>query len=218
LEATPVLDIWRRFPRWWESSAHAPECLRVKKKIDYLKRVGGEKQPVFVFAHFLVPHSPIKFDAEGHCIEGVEITRKEAWQQFKKSYVEQIKYISSAIIDIFDTQIRNNINNLVFVIQSDEGPYPISYHLDGKGFNWETATSDDIFMKFGILNAFYFYDRNYNKLNEYSSPVNNFRIILNKTLGSNFPLLEDRAYISKDRAHVFKFTDVTDTVRRLTED
>ena len=73
-------------------------------------------------------------------------------------------------------------------------------------------------MKFGILNAFYFHNNRYDELNAYTSPVNNFRIIFNNIFEARLPLVEDRAYIYKDGSHIFKFTDVTDTVRRLTED
>jgi hypothetical protein len=218
LENTPVLDVWKALQGWGKSEPWGDThgCWSVRNKIEYLKHVGGKKEPVFVFAHFLVPHPPIKFDAEGNCIKGPKEKRKEEREQYKKGFVGQMKYINSAIIDVFDEQIKNNKNKLVFVVQSDEGPFPLSLHLD-TNLNWEAAPIDDIRMKFGILNALYFYNKDYNGLSEYSSPVNNFRVILNNTLGAHLPLLEDKAYIFKDMSHIYKFTDVTDTVRSLTD-
>ncbi len=73
-------------------------------------------------------------------------------------------------------------------------------------------------MKFGILNALYFHNRDYHELNNFTTPVNNFRIIFNNIFGGNLPLLEDSAYVDINNKNFYKFTDVTEVVRSLKRD
>ncbi len=49
-------------------------------------------------------------------------------------------------------------------------------------------------MRTAILNAIYFSDGDYEMLYPTMSPVNTFRIILNKWFGTQYPLLADHSY------------------------
>ena len=218
LQATPFADIWAKLRKWSGSPKHLAECNRVKKKIEYLKHAAGNSRPTFVFAHFLVPHPPIKFDADGNCIEGPSIEWGANWEEVSKGFTAQVEFVSAAILDIFDTQLNNNPNPIVFVVQADEGPFPVALRLQGDNYNWESADSNDLVMKFGILNALYFHNRDYHELNNFTTPVNNFRIIFNNIFRGNLPLLEDSAYVYINNKNFYKFTDVTEVVRSLKRD
>ena len=75
------------------------------------------------------------------------------------------------------------------VIQADHGPGAF-LHL---GSLEKTLPVE----RFGILNAFYFPDQNYEMLYPSISPVNSFRVVLNQFFGGNYELLPDQHYYSK---------------------
>jgi len=47
---------------------------------------------------------------------------------------------------------------------------------------------------FSILNAYYFPDQDYSDLYDSISPVNSFRVVLNRYLGAAYPILEDLTF------------------------
>ncbi|MGH7565084.1 MAG: hypothetical protein ACREK5_11785 [Gemmatimonadota bacterium] len=212
LRTTPVPAFLKRYRSFRGESPNSLKCERESSKLEFLVQVGGEPQPVFVLAHFLVPHGPMKFDASGNCIDGPQPTTSEQWGPYRRAFVEQVKFMNSRLLDVFDAQRAKNRYPFVFIIQADEGPFPLRYHLLGEELDWEAADDDEVITKFGIINALYFPDRAYEGLHPRSSPVNNFRHVFNHVFGTRFPLLEDRAYISKDGHHIFRFTDVTEIV------
>ena len=218
LQATPLEDAWKLPARLRGLPRYEEECDRVRRKIEFLKNVGGRQQPTFVFAHFLVPHDPIKFDAGGRCIDGASPNKREEREAFRQGFVGQVEFINKAIIEIFDRQMQNNPNETIFIIQADEGPRPLRPRLEGSDeFNWETATSDEIIMKFGILNLLFLPKRDYENFSQFMTPVNTFRIIFNEIFGAELPLLENRAYINKNKKNVYDFTDITEILQKMVE-
>jgi hypothetical protein len=73
-----------------------------------------------------------------------------------------------------------------------------------------TYSDDQLRQKFGILNTFYLPGYEGAELYQGISPANNFRLVFNAYFGTDLPLLEDRAYVWTDQAHLYEFTDVTD--------
>jgi hypothetical protein len=59
------------------------------------------------------------------------------------------------------------------------------------------------------LNAYYFPDQDYSQLYPSISPINSFRVVLDKYFGGNYELLPDRHYYSP-WGYPFDFTEVTD--------
>jgi hypothetical protein len=98
------------------------------------------------------------------------------------------------------------------VLQSDEGPWANSYRQNEQGFDWLTATPDELRQKFGILSALYLPDRTAAQAGLYSSitPINSFRAVFHTYFGADLPLLPDRNYIWPDQGHIYKLVDVTD--------
>ena len=66
-------------------------------------------------------------------------------------------------------------------------------------------------MQMSILNAYYFPDQDYSKLNENITPVNTFRVILDQYFGTDIGLVEDRNYFSL-MGKPYDFVDVTGQV------
>ena len=64
----------------------------------------------------------------------------------------------------------------------------------------------------GVLNAFYFPDRNYRGLDDAITPVNSFRVVLDRYFGAHLARLPDRSFFST-LSRPFRFLDVTERVR-----
>ena len=78
--------------------------------------------------------------------------------------------------------------------------------------NYRAIEESKIDERMGILNAYYFPDQDYSKLYKGITPVNTFRIILNKYFGTDLDLLEDRSYFSL-LSKPYELVDVTEQIR-----
>ena len=66
----------------------------------------------------------------------------------------------------------------VILIQADEGPIP----APAPSVPWQDATDEELRIKFGILNAFYFPDGDYRRLRQDITPVNSYRVLVRDAL------------------------------------
>jgi hypothetical protein len=161
--------------------------------------------PTYVFAHFLVPHPPYVFNADGSYP-----TRAEAAERGPRaSYVEQLRWTNERILALLDVlQDAPAGEEPVIILQADEGPFPPRYEANQDGFQWLEASPEEVQEKFGILNAYYLpgVDPAAAGLYDRISPVNSFRIVFNAYFGADFPLLPDRTYLSPDQGHLYEFS------------
>jgi hypothetical protein len=161
--------------------------------------------PTYVFAHFLVPHPPYVFNADGSQPTEDEV----AARGIRASYLEQLRWTNGRVLALLDTLLAAPPDEQpVIIVQADEGPYPPRYEADQEGFPWLAATADEVQEKFGILNAMRLPGVNPASLGftDRTSPVNNFRVVFDAYFGADLPLLEDRTYLSPDKAHLYDFT------------
>src|SRR5690606_5473879 len=78
---------------------------------------------------------------------------------------------------------------------------------------WQDAPPDELRIKTGILNAYYFPGRDYDGLTQDITPVNSYRVLFNTYFSTTFPLLENRIYAFPNDGKIYEFHDVTDKVR-----
>jgi hypothetical protein len=182
------------------------QCERVPYKFEALrKRLMADGPPIFAFAHFLVPHTPYVFDADGNCSEN--------YIEQPTSYLEQLQYANKEILALLDDIRVRARRPTVVVIQADEGPYPREYMLNWEKFDWTKASEKQLRKKTAILNAVFFSDGDYQSVSSTMTPVNIFRIIFNKYFGTQLPILPDRTYVHRDEAHLYDFYEVTEKVK-----
>ncbi len=181
------------------------QCQRVARQVAQLEAIGARQTPVYVFAHFLLPHDPFVFAPDGRCLPLDEANARGSVQ----GYIDQVAYADRIIADLVET-LQERPTPPVILIQADEGPYP---ERDYK-VPWQEAEPEDLRIKTGILNAYYFPDRDYRSLYPDISPVNSYRVVFNKYFGSEYPLLPDRVIAFPDDAHLYSFHDVTDRIRK----
>jgi hypothetical protein len=208
-------------------------CDALKQQLAYLEDVGGDDRPTFTFAHVLAPHSPILTDADGNCIDEIDYPSQrpnihweqrqgKTWEEFTDAYSGYVDYINGRFLEIFDRQRSNNPNRLIFVLQSDEGPFPKAYREyinGGPVFDWRKASDAQLAMKYGILNALYLGEPDNGgggpAIPGSLTPVNNWRVIFSHLEGRTYPLLPDRHFMFPTEEEPFHSIEITDRLKAV---
>ena len=159
--------------------------------------------PKFVFVHVVVPHPPFLFNEDGStCPLGV-ISLSDKFE--KEKYVAQVKFIQKQVLAMLD-QLDKNPRKKVVIIQGDHGPAL----QDGSDGNPSPAFLRE---RMRILNAYRLPDAESGTIYDGITPVNSFRVILNRYFDAKLPLLADKCIYSPN-PNPLQFVDVTATVSK----
>ncbi len=175
----------RRFLQWE----------RVQFQLRKLAEVPEKRgAPVFVFAHFLLPHAPYVFDADGNFVTGKEATERNAVE----NYLGQVAYINKEVVKLVDTLLERSEPEPIIILQGDHG-FRFSNDEDMLKNLAEPDRAKKLIVpginSLPILNAYYFPDGGDKLLYDSITPVNTFRVLLNYYFGQNLDLLDDVSYI-----------------------
>jgi len=180
-------------------------------KFAAVRQVSNEAGPKFVYAHFLVPHYPWKFNADGS-----EPTKEELSERsHRESYVEQLKYTNRSILLMIDEIRANSTREPIIVLQADEGP-ELMYEGDAELNTWAQMSKRQ-----GVLSAFFLPERESDVVPQDVSPVNTFRLIFREYFAANCELLPERCfYWEKEKelgrpsfGEACRFVDVTEELK-----
>jgi hypothetical protein len=182
---------------------------RVGFQVDSLRTIAQEPEPTFTFAHFLLPHPPYVFGADGHYIP------PGGGRPVEQAYLEQLQYCNTLISSIVDMLRSQPGPKPIIVVQSDEGPHPPQLDSDTEvlHYAWGSADDTELGRKLRILNAIYLPGLTHTGLYEGITPVNTFRLVLDDYFGAHLPLLPDTTYVFQDFDHPYVFSDVTSRLR-----
>ncbi|MCR4264708.1 LTA synthase family protein [Nitratireductor sp. ZSWI3] len=201
----PLFHILPRTPLTMRLDWDNAQCQRVGPQVEEIKALAEHEGPLYVFGHFLVPHGPYNFAPDGRCLSQAESARRGE----RQGYIEQISYANLIIKEIVNTLLSKGRPPPIILIQADEGPFP---ERDGR-VPWQEAQAEELRVKTGILNAYYFPNRDYDLLRDDITPVNSYRLIFNAYFGANFPLLPDRVIAFPNDGKLYEFHDVTENIR-----
>lgn len=178
-----------------------------KFQLDTLDRLADESGPAFVYAHLMLPHPPYIFARDGSLVpEAVDAGRSES-----EGYAEQLGYLQTWIEALVDRLLaRPEAERPIIILQADEGPYTPGYGRNTITYDWATATSEELEIKYGILNAMYLPGEQAPELPPTLSAVNTFRLIFGAYFGADLPLLPDRSFTSASKLRPYDLTDITD--------
>ncbi|MBO9562384.1 MAG: sulfatase-like hydrolase/transferase [Niastella sp.] len=158
---------------------------QVLKAYEGLLNTSAQKhqQPVFVYAHFLIPHDPYYYDSTGNK------TSVDTWintgLNAKENYLSQLKYTNTIIKNIITRLKSEGDRPRVIILQSDHGFRSFG---DKCLHQWE----------FNNLNAVYFPDQDYKEMYDSITSINTFPVLFRKYLHAPIPLLKDSTvYILK---------------------
>lgn len=163
------------------------ECLnnlsRVQDAYKGVKALSAQQGngPVFLYAHFLMPHGPFMFDSLGN------VKSQPEWLSVKhEDYLQQVKYANRMIKDLCATLQSQAKRPRIIIVASDHGY---------RNFNSKDNLSRDV--EFKNLEAFYFPGGDYSRLHDSISSVNTFRVIVDQYFGHPLPKLPDTSFYLK---------------------
>jgi hypothetical protein len=177
-----------------------------------LNRASTLRGPKFVHAHFVLPHDPYIFHADGSFVTAEE----ENARTRSVNYADQVQFANSQVLDWLNSLLAVPASERpIVIIQADEGPRPARSIAEG-GLDWTKATRAELEEKFGILSTFYLPGKTPEEAGLYDSitPVNQFRAIFHAYFGLDLPLLPDRNWVFVDKMHIYTQVDVTEKVPR----
>ncbi len=173
-----------------------------------MSKVPAIKGPKFVFAHILLPHDPFVFDKNCNPISEKVVNT----MSHQENYINQLQCANTKTQKMISDILSKSKTKPIIVLQADEGTFPMNSPLPPDQA-WGKANTQTLREKFPILNSYYFPDGDTSALYNNITPVNSFRVILNKYFDANLPLLPDTNYVFQDEDNYYKFIDVTSKVR-----
>jgi hypothetical protein len=159
----------------------------------------GSTGPQYIFAHVVAPHPPFLFDERGAIREPATFNLmdgshrigpgREAKQGYRDAYLAQLRYISGRTEALMTRLMETSSRPLVILLHSDHGP--------GSGLHWESRQKSDVAERLSILCALYFPEGRYEGIPEDLTLVNLFRIVFNRYLGADYPMLPNRTFFTR---------------------
>ena len=203
---TPLPDVFERL-----FDQRALQRTRVSYVFDHLGNNLGVKGRVFVFAHIMSPHSPFVFQADGSPAparsaapatwydDAINPASADQRESFIRGYRGQVEFVNRRIRQVLESLLTDSSRRRIIILQGDHGPN-MTLQMSG-------PTAAAAAERLSILNAYYVPPDMRSRLYLSITPVNTFRVILNRYFGGSEPLLPDRNYLSPDDP--YDFIDVT---------
>jgi len=166
------------------SSAVKDHYLQQKFILDSIDESVSLKSPKYVFGHVEKPHGPFVFEPDGAFIEEDAYYRDKYFSAIDKEYdrlgnIKQVEYINRRMIRLVN-EIKKVDKEAIIIIHSDHGL------LENEILNGRLAN----------LFAIYFPDKDYSNLYPTITPINIFRVVLDKYFSAGLELLPDNSYYS----------------------
>lgn len=166
------------------------ECERLKsycdnsvKKIQSVCNNDRQRAPQFLYAHFLLAHSPYCFNSTGELRNPEKVFLDS---NIVRGYLEEISYANKIIKELVTYIQENNRKNSVIIIAGDHGFRSHSDdNMDKHIFRIRFAASN--------LNG------RIQNWPDTISGVNIFRLVLNTYLGAEMPLLPHRSFFLRSK-------------------
>lgn len=172
---------------------------RILYALDSIPSHIGRPKPSFVFADVFAGHPPFIFDQNGNytrpttknpAADGSEYMNinKKSRKEYIDGCRDQIIYLNRKLLHLVKDARRRSTRPTVIILQGDHGP--------GAYYDQHKASKTNLQDRFSILTAVYFSGKSSAEIPEDLSPVNTFRIVLNKYFSAKLPLLPNKHYYS----------------------
>ncbi len=194
---------------------YAPHISRIRYTLEHLAGAAQLESPHFVFAHVVAPHPPFVFDERGNAVQqnrGYTIEDGNRFlelggtrEEYREGYTKQLSFVNAQVMTALDSLLSAQSSRpAIIILQADHGP--------GLLLDWEHLENTYLPERLSILNAILLPGEDSAGLYDEITPVNTFRLILNRHFGTELELLEDESYFSTPE-HPYRFVNVTDKVR-----
>jgi len=199
-----------------QAEAKRTPCEIVDEKLSFIRHSIESETPQFILWHTLMTHDPYIFNDDGSCRDLDEDRHfVNVYDDRKTEYIKHVEHFNRIMLELITSVFRESERDVIFVIQSDEGPFPKDlvravYGTDQEPYNYWQASQTDKRQKHGIFNAIYLPSQAYDEAIGLRSPVNNFRLIFRELTGQDIPLLPDRFYSFEFDHHPYNLRDISD--------
>jgi hypothetical protein len=169
--------------------------------------------PTFTFAHFLCPHPPFIFGADGRDVSAREgsysLNDSEAWREvqghgssedYASRYRDQAAYLDSRVEEVVARILSTSKVEPIIIIQGDHGP--------GSHFQGGADQPNDLRERMTVFNAVYLPKSHRAPIDPSISLVNTFRLVFDRCFGAKLGLVDDRNFYSS-YPFPYVFTEVT---------
>lgn len=211
LEQTPI-GLAMRHLHLPYGDDRSEQCRREKLKFAELEQLSSDRSPKYVFAHFLVPHPPFVFAADGRCRSLEDAQRSSR----RDNYVAQVQFANARVLHLIDA-IASGPRPAVIVIHSDEGPWPEPYVGNEHSFGgdpvsveWTKVDRDRLREKMGILLAVRGPAGPPKIMPD--SPVQIYPAVLAENFGSRRPIATSHHEVFESDGRLYTFHDVESTL------
>ncbi len=187
LQMTPLPALLRQL-RW--PVLYSLHRERILYTVEHLPDVAAMPSPKFVFAHIYFGHPPFVFGRQG---EPVNRAWTYSWEdapgvgeeEYIQGYRDQVHYLNGKMEAAITRILAESERPPIIILQGDHGP---ALHMS-------TVLADmDVRERYSIFNAYLLPDGGDENLYDSISPVNTFRVLFNHYFGTDYPLLEDKAF------------------------
>lgn len=188
---------------WLMGKANSPllydlHRMRILYSFERLAEMPKIPGPKFVYAHIFVGHPPFVFGPNG---EEITPDRPYNWDEgeayvtnpgaslaeYHDRYRGQVTFLNSRLKAAVERILADSERPPVIIVHGDHGP--------GSGLNMTELGKTDVRERYSIFNAYYLPgDAPPQQLYESITPVNTFRVVLNRYLGTKYPLLKDESF------------------------
>ena len=188
---------------------------RILYQLDNIQEVLDKDTPQFVFMHIMAPHPPFVFDEKGGKLnpsrqfsnyDGSDYLKlpHSSREEYMRGYLGQLKFLNGKLRDAIDKIFARETRPFVIVIQADHGA--------GSHVDFESEKKSNLKSRFSILTAVYFSGKDHSDLYNGITPINIFRLVLNRYFNENIKLIEDRSFYTSE-SMPYRFVDVTKEIR-----
>ncbi len=184
-----------------------------------LNQLGGvperARSPLFAIAHIETPHPPFVFGPAGenrypgkrfHDHDGNWLIGEGGLtpRQYRARYRDQVVFLNRELRQTIDAILANSPQPPIILLTGDHGPR--------SNLVWNDSDATDHWEAMGILSAYHLPGGDNDALYPGISPVNAFRLVLDRYFDTDLGLLEDRSFFSTAR-HPYEFVDVTENIQ-----
>ena len=176
--------------------------------LDAALGVRDDPGPKFVFAHILLPHPPYVHEVDG----SFRTTAALAGVPIETRFSDQLAYANSRIREIVDGLLAlPEPQRPIVILQADEGPRTPKYSATGSTtWDWDSTTTEQLEIKFGILNAWYVPGDRPIGLYDGQTSVNTFPLLFRDYFGLDYDLLPDRVFAARKYDLPYDQLEITD--------
>jgi hypothetical protein len=185
------------------------EADHVLASFDALATPPPRRHPVFVFAHFLLPHGPYLFDAECRKRGAPVAELPFGTATDRRLFVEHLQCGNRQLLRAVRAILARSTVPPIIVIQGDHGPLGDSRPADDA-----RMTSQDLRLSFDVFGAYHLPAGGDADFHEPITVANVLRSIFVHYFAADLPRQPDASYLSRPK-RPFEFTRVDE--RRMNE-